>query len=71
MTDAQRKAASDAGVHFYDLRAAQGGENSIVEWRRRSLVNADYIHLNHAGGKVLAPFICTRLASSFTKGYAP
>lgn len=67
MTDAQRKAASDAGVHFYDLRAAQGGENSIVEWRRRSLVNADYIHLNHAGGKVLAEEFASALKKALSE----
>ncbi len=67
MTDAQRKAASDAGVHFYDLRAAQGGENSIVEWRRRSLVNADYIHLKHAGGKVLAEEFASALKKALSE----
>ncbi len=61
MTDAQRRAAQAAGVHFYDLRAAQGGENSIVEWRERQLVNADYIHLNHRGGHVLAEEFMTGL----------
>ncbi len=54
MTHAQRLAAQRAGVNFYDLRAAQGGEGAIVEWRNRQLVNADYIHLNHRGGRVLA-----------------
>lgn len=54
MTEAQRELARRTGTHFYDLRAAQGGENAIVDWRARNLVNADYIHLNHAGGKVLA-----------------
>lgn len=54
MTHAQRLAAQRAGVHFYDLRAAQGGEGAIVEWRNRQLVNADYIHLNHRGGRELA-----------------
>lgn len=54
MTHAQRLAAQRAGVHFYDLRAAQGGEGAIVDWRNRQLVNADYIHLNHKGGRELA-----------------
>lgn len=54
MVNAQRKAASDAGVHFWDTRAAMGGENAIAEWRKRRLVNADYIHLNHDGGRELA-----------------
>lgn len=51
--EAQRAAARAAGVHFFDLREAMGGEGSIVEWRRRGLVNADYIHLNFKGGEVM------------------
>lgn len=54
MIKAQRKAARETGIHFYDLRAAQGGDGAIVEWRNRNLVNADYIHLNHRGGAVAA-----------------
>ncbi|MDE6134137.1 MAG: hypothetical protein K2F79_01010, partial [Muribaculaceae bacterium] len=46
MVDAQRKAAHRAGVCFWDMRQAMGGEDAVVEWRRRKLMNADYIHLN-------------------------
>ena len=51
IVEAQRQAACDAGVLFWDTREAMGGENSIVEWRKKGLVNADYIHLNHKGGE--------------------
>lgn len=54
MVDAQRTAARKAGVIFWDTREAMGGEDAIVDWRERKLVNADYIHLNHKGGEVLA-----------------
>ena len=54
MVRAQRRAAMDAGVLFWDTREAMGGQDAIVDWRERRLVNADYIHLNSAGGKVLA-----------------
>jgi len=54
MTLAQRNCAKDCGVLFWDIRQAMGGANSIVDWRERGLVNADYIHLNHKGGGVLA-----------------
>lgn len=54
MVDAQRQCAFDCGVLFWDTRAAMGGTDAIVEWRRRGLVNADYIHLNHKGGEILA-----------------
>lgn len=48
---AQRKAAREAGVMFWDMREAMGGEGSVVDWRSKGLVNADYIHLNHKGGE--------------------
>lgn len=54
MVNAQRKAAADAGVHFWDMRAAMGGEGAAAEWRSKHWLNADYIHLNHDGGRELA-----------------
>lgn len=63
MVDAQRRAAQKAGCLFWDTREAMGGEDAIVDWRNRKLVNADYIHLNSAGGKVLA----TELVKSLKK----
>lgn len=54
MIDAQRATAHKCRVHFWDTRAAMGGENAVVDWRKRKLLNADYIHLNHAGGAELA-----------------
>lgn len=54
MIAAQRQCAADCGILFWDTRAAMGGEDAIIDWRRRGLVNADYIHLNHKGGSELA-----------------
>lgn len=54
MTKAQRDCARKSGVMFWDVREAMGGENSVVDWRDRGMVNADYIHLNHKGGAALA-----------------
>lgn len=53
MVDAQRQAAKNAGVMFWDTREAMGGEDAIVRWREEKLANGDYIHLNQAGGKRL------------------
>ena len=39
---------------FWDTREAMGGEDAIVEWRERGLVNADYIHLNNKGGEEMS-----------------
>ncbi|MCM1032692.1 MAG: GDSL-type esterase/lipase family protein [Odoribacter sp.] len=54
MVMAQREAARATGTLFFDTRAAMGGNGAVVDWHRRGLVNSDYIHLNHKGGKVLA-----------------
>lgn len=54
MTRAQRECARRSKALFWDIRDAMGGENSIADWQRRGLVNSDYIHLNHKGGKQLA-----------------
>lgn len=66
MVNTQRHMAAANGVHFYDLRSAQGGDNAIVEWRRRGLVNADYIHINHQGGKELATEFFTALQAALS-----
>ena len=54
MVQAQRETARRSGTHFWDTRAAMGGDRAVVDWRKRKLLNADYIHLNHAGGAELA-----------------
>ena len=54
MVYAQRETARRSGTHFWDTRAAMGGDRAVVDWRKRKLLNADYIHLNHAGGAELA-----------------
>lgn len=57
MVEAQRKAAREAGALFFDMREAMGGQDAVVDWRNRHLINGDYIHLNSAGGKELATLI--------------
>lgn len=54
MVEQQRRLAVNAKCVFWDTRAAMGGANSVRDWKTRGLVNADYIHLNHKGGKELA-----------------
>lgn len=54
LVNAQRELARRTGIHFWDTRNAMGGPGSIVQWRKNNHVNADYIHLNHAGGRKLA-----------------
>lgn len=57
MVEAQRQAAKTAGVLFWDTREAMGGDDAIVRWREQKLANADYIHLNHDGGKRLGELL--------------
>lgn len=64
MVDAQRSLARRTGIHFWDTRAAMGGDGAIVDWRNRKLMNADYIHLNHAGGAELASILYQSLKKS-------
>lgn len=54
MGQVQRRLARKTGTLFWDTRAAMGGDGAVAEWRKRKLVNADYIHLNHDGGAELA-----------------
>lgn len=61
---AQREAARATGSLFYDTRAAMGGDGAAIDWHRRKLINADYIHLNHRGGKALADIIVKSLQTS-------
>lgn len=61
MTAAQRKAATTAGCAFWDTRAAMGGPDACVQWRKKGLMNADYTHINHAGGAQLAELLYNAL----------
>lgn len=54
MVKAQRNVAARCRVHFWDMRAAMGGEGAAAAWRKRKLMNADYVHLNHDGGREMA-----------------
>lgn len=64
MVKAQREAARLSGALFWDTRAAMGGDGAVVDWHRRGLVNSDYIHLNHKGGKELARIFVESLNKS-------
>ncbi len=67
MVDVQRRMAHRSGVHFWDMRAAMGGENSVVDWRKRRLMNADYIHLNRDGGREMARLLFDAISRSLNE----
>ncbi len=57
--DAQKNAAERAGILFWDSWQAMGGENSIIEWSRKTpaLASDDFTHLTYEGGDTLAGLI--------------
>lgn len=61
MITAQRDAARETGVLFWDTRRAMGGYDAVVDWRDRGLINPDFIHLNAKGGSALARLFITAL----------
>ena len=67
MVAAQRSVARVTGCLFWDTRAAQGGDGAAIDWHRRGLVNADYIHLNHKGGTEFAKIFINSLNLSLSE----
>lgn len=61
---AQRDVACRTGSFFWDTREAMGGGGASVDWHSRKLINSDYVHLNHRGGKELADIFLNSLDCS-------
>jgi alginate O-acetyltransferase complex protein AlgI len=53
---AQKKAAVDAGVTFWDSYSAMGGESSIIKWAGKNppLAQDDLVHLTYTGADTLS-----------------
>lgn len=51
---AQRQAARRAGVPFWNLFGAMGGENSMVGFVEKNWASKDYTHLSFGGGRFIA-----------------
>lgn len=64
MVTAQRDAARQTGVLFWDTRKAMGGDGAVIQWREKGLISPDYIHLNRKGGKALAELFVNALTKS-------
>lgn len=62
---AQRDVANKTGSMFWDTREAMGGNGAARKWHEDKLINSDYIHLNHRGGKRLADIFLKSLDKSF------
>lgn len=61
--NAQKKAASDAGMFFWDSYSAMGGASSIVKWseKRPSLAQKDYVHFTYPGADTLSRLLSLAL----------
>lgn len=51
---AQRQAARQAGIPFWNVFGAMGGENSMVRFVENNWASKDYTHLSFRGGREIA-----------------
>lgn len=54
---AQKRAAIDCKVAFWDLYTAMGGEGSMVAMVDRGEASSDYTHITHKGGDRIAQYL--------------
>jgi len=57
LIQAQKRAAINTGVAFWDLYDAMGGEGSIVKMVKQGEANSDYTHINLKGGNRIAQLL--------------
>ena len=60
---AQRQAAKKAGVPFWNVFGAMGGENSMVRFVELNWASKDYTHLSFRGGREIADALLKALLS--------
>jgi lysophospholipase L1-like esterase len=61
----QRKVALRSGAAFWNLFQAMGGTGSIEHWHKRSLAQADRVHLTSAGYQVVAEMLYAELMNGY------
>lgn len=64
MIAAQRAAAEETGVAFWNTFEAMGGRNSMAEFVEKNWAAKDYTHISYAGGK----FVAGKLLESLMQG---
>lgn len=67
--EGQRNAARKAGIAFWDLQAAMGGYNSMVQWvtHEPALAALDYTHFSPAGSQRVAAGLFRALMAEYRK----
>ncbi len=58
---AQRQIARNAGIPFWNMFGAMGGENSMVEYVEKGWASKDYTHLSFRGGREIAKSLMNAL----------
>ncbi|MGE5421439.1 MAG: MBOAT family O-acyltransferase [Chloroflexota bacterium] len=63
IVQAQKKAAQETGVLFWDSWHSMGGESSIIKWSRKTppLAQKDLVHLTYEGADTLATLLADSL----------
>tara|TARA_B110000977_G_scaffold62393_2_gene84856 strand:- start:3032 stop:4447 length:1416 start_codon:yes stop_codon:yes gene_type:complete len=68
IVEAQKKAAMQSGVSFFNLYNAMGGENSMVKWvEDLNFANKDYTHFNYKGARNASNLIFSSLEKEYLK----
>jgi len=64
--DAQKHAASESGVKFWNSWYAMGGDSSIIKWAKRKppLAQNDYVHFTFTGADTLSRILVNSLFSA-------
>lgn len=70
ITQAQRQAAQNAGVAFFSLYEAMGGEGAMIKWVEEEtprLANLDYAHFNFEGADKAAQMLLDFLMDGYAQ----
>lgn len=64
---AQRKAAFEQGIAFWDMAEAMGGENAIVAWvnAAQPLATRDYVHFTPRGARLVGELFYAALMAEY------
>ena len=63
--EAQKSAAENCGVAFWDLRQAMGGKGAIISWVDKGYARSDYAHFTFAGSNVVGQMLCNELLAGW------
>ncbi len=69
LIQAQKRAAIESGVAFWDMYEAMGGEGSIVEMVKHGEANSDYTHINSRGGNRIARYLYDALMLGYENSF--